>query len=123
MNDDKRGLGQALNETDANGNGIPVKAQYYLEVFNLKNRESKQRQVQAYVNNPLQYFYNFDLQQNSQADEKSPISNLDAFTQDLIKSGVKDNINLVLVPIAKNVISLRLENIADFYDDPTLKPQ
>ena len=50
------------------------------------------------------------------------MSNLDDFTQDLIKFGVKDNINLVLLPIDKNVISLRLENIADFYDDPNLKP-
>lgn len=99
-----------------------MKAQYYLEVFNLKDRESKQRLVQAYVNNPLQYFFDFDLQQNSKADDKAVMSNLDDFTQDLIKFGVKDNINLVLLPIDKNVISLRLENIADFYDDPNLKP-
>jgi hypothetical protein len=30
---------------------------------------------------------------------------------------------LVLLPIDKNVVSLRLENIADFYDSPDLKPQ
>jgi hypothetical protein len=50
-------------------------------------------------------------------------SNLDGFAQDLIKFGVKDNVNMVLLPIDKNVISLRLENIADFHDDPNLKAQ
>jgi len=99
-----------------------VKAQYYLEVFNLKDRQSKQRSVQATVNNPPQYFYNFDLLQNPQAEDKALITNQDDFTQELIKLGVKDSINLVLLPIDKNVVSLRLENIADFYDSPDLKP-
>lgn len=78
--------------------------------------------MQAFVNNPLQYFYNFDLEQNPKVDDSALESNLDDFTRDLIKFGIKDNINMVLLPIDKNVISLRLGNIADFYDDPNLKP-
>jgi hypothetical protein len=38
--DDKRGVGQALNETDANGNGISVPARYYVQLFNRDLQDS-----------------------------------------------------------------------------------
>ena len=31
--DDHRGMGEALNETDASGNGITVTSNYYLHIF------------------------------------------------------------------------------------------
>jgi hypothetical protein len=45
MNDDKRGMGEALNEKDSRGNGIHVNAMYFLEVFNFKKQHSKQRKA------------------------------------------------------------------------------
>lgn len=46
--DDSRGMGEPLNEVDANGNGIRVKATYYIDVSypGIKGGESKQRIVQ-----------------------------------------------------------------------------
>jgi hypothetical protein len=35
--DDHRGMGEALNETDEYGNGIVVGSNYYLHLFNQQN--------------------------------------------------------------------------------------
>lgn len=38
--DDHRGMGEALNETDAAGNGITVVSNYYVHLFNSSLSES-----------------------------------------------------------------------------------
>jgi lysosomal alpha-mannosidase len=41
--DDHRGMREALNETDAQGNGIKVRSLYYLHIFNRYMEGSIQR--------------------------------------------------------------------------------
>jgi hypothetical protein len=41
--DDERGVEEALNEVDANGNGISVPATYYVQLFNQRKKHSLQR--------------------------------------------------------------------------------
>ena len=60
-NDDKRGMGEPLNETDAHGNGIRVRAEYHLEVYSQKDRMAKQRTLQLRSDSPPQYFFTFNL--------------------------------------------------------------
>jgi hypothetical protein len=45
--DDFRGVGEALNETDALGNGITVPLTFYLQIFRISNvtNKSYQRRV------------------------------------------------------------------------------
>jgi len=38
--DDHRGMGEPLNETDTNGDGISVPATYYVQLFDRKVRKS-----------------------------------------------------------------------------------
>lgn len=38
--DDGRGMGEPLNETDSNGDGISVPAIYYVQLFNRQKRDS-----------------------------------------------------------------------------------
>lgn len=44
--DDGRGMGEPLNETDSNGDGISVPATYYVQLFNRQVRSSLQRVIQ-----------------------------------------------------------------------------
>lgn len=58
--DDWRGMGEPLNETVWNGQGITVPAQYYVQLFNMDKSTSLQRTVQQMQDSPMQYFYSFD---------------------------------------------------------------
>jgi hypothetical protein len=61
--DDSRGMGEALNETDVNGNGITVPATYYVQLFNTKLRAPLQRTVQQRLDQPEMYFFAWDVEQ------------------------------------------------------------
>lgn len=58
--DDDRGVDEALNETNAYGNGITVPATYHLELFNYGESLSTQRFIQMVTDDPLQYFFTFN---------------------------------------------------------------
>ena len=51
--DDNKGLNEILNETDANGFGIKVNAQYYMQIFDLQKGASLQREQQVVITHPL----------------------------------------------------------------------
>jgi len=51
--DDYRGVGEALNETDAYGNGITVSATYRMQFFDTRKETSQQRATQLKVDEPL----------------------------------------------------------------------
>jgi len=63
--DDSRGVGEALNETDALGYGMKVNARYWLEVLDFTKEKSQQRQQQLLVDQPLQLSFAFDYTSNS----------------------------------------------------------
>ena len=44
--DDERGMGEPLNETDSQGEGIRVLATYYVQFFDQSKATSAQRLVQ-----------------------------------------------------------------------------
>ena len=58
--DDGRGVDEALNEVDENGNGISVPATYYVQLFNMKKRSPLQRTIQQIQDAPPQQFFAFD---------------------------------------------------------------
>lgn len=51
--DDHRGVNEALNEVEVDGNGITVTSSYYMHIFNLAKEESLQRQFQLTQDEPL----------------------------------------------------------------------
>ena len=55
--DDGRGMGEALNETDAAGLGITVPATYYAQLYNTKLRSPLQRIIQQRMDSPAMQFY------------------------------------------------------------------
>lgn len=59
--DDSRGMGEPLNETDELGNGIIVPATYFLQLFNFEQEQSQQRYFQMKQDEPLQYFFSFNI--------------------------------------------------------------
>ena len=63
--DDSRGVGEALNETDALGYGMKVNARYWLEVLDFTKEKSQQRQQQLLVDQPLQLSFAFEYTSNS----------------------------------------------------------
>jgi len=63
--DDSRGVGEALNETDALGYGMKVNARYWLEVLDFTKEKSQQRQQQLLIDQPLQLAFAFDYTSNS----------------------------------------------------------
>ena len=114
MYDDGRGVGESLNETNDNGVGIQVNTRYFLQLLDRTYRNSSQRQVQLVIDEPLQYFV---------AQDQSPtggehVSYYEAQTIDETPSVDFDgDLKIHLLPLAKNSILLRLENLSDLFDE------
>ena len=107
--DDRRGMGEYVNELNSVGNGIRVPASYYVQVFDTTKRQSAQRYVQLKTDNPAMMFFNFNLKQISTGVKSNLSSQLKQF-------GIQGLVKIVMMPINKNSILVRLENIADLYD-------
>jgi len=63
--DDWRGVDQALNEVDANGEPIAVTATYHTQIFNTEKIASVQRQTQLKTDEHMQYFFSADYVESS----------------------------------------------------------
>jgi hypothetical protein len=57
-----------------------------------------------------QYFFNFNLA------ESSPSGKASRLADDMISAGIKENIKLVSMPLRRNTLMVRLENLADNHD-------
>ena len=60
--DDRRGMGEYVNELNSVGNGIRVPANYYVQIFNTATSKSAQRLIQLKTDDPVQLFFNWDMQ-------------------------------------------------------------
>ena len=109
--DDGRGMGENVDETDINKNnsGIAVSASYFVQIFNRSVRKSQQRAIQHRTDDPAQYFFSF----NASATGSGKASSL---SEELVQYGIKGSVKLVSMPLAKNKILVRLENMADLFD-------
>ena len=112
--DDWRGVGECLNETDESGNGIRVTSKYYLQIFNSGKEPSLQRSQQLFVDDPQQYFYNFNYQVSStpKGDERKRLLNQD----ELRILGLPATGKLTIFAQAQDQLLLRLTNYADKFD-------
>jgi len=108
--DDGRGMGEWLDEKDELGRGIRVSATYHIDLFNSTERQSRQRLVQQRQDDAPHYFFNFDLQKTAQKGEATTLGKA------LSYAGIKNNVKMVSFPVDRNVITVRLENIADIND-------
>lgn len=62
----------------------------------------------------MQYFYSFDSAINHHNNVKS-----DIFGEKVLNSHLNfDEVKIEMVPLQKNTIRVRLENLADSYDNP-----
>ena len=108
--DDSRGVGEPLNETDSKGLGIKVNAHY--QVFMTTGPSGAQRKTQVDADLPLQVFYsNKNFTQGNTTWNMDNLPTYDGMNWD----GAK----LVMFPLAKNKILVRLENLNDIYDNKT----
>jgi len=105
-------MGEWLEEVDQYGNGIRVQASYYVQITDTKLRPSTQRLMQHKTDDPSQYFYSFNMDQTN-----SLTSNFKLGEQ-LDKAGINGNVKMVSMPLARNKILVRLENLGDLYDGP-----
>lgn len=108
--DDNKGVGEPLRERDANGNGIRVLATYLVQICDGESRLPLQRHAQHKINDPANYFFNFNLTETHAPKVK------DDFAEDYKRAGVVDTVKVVHVPKARNLVNVRLENLADLYD-------
>jgi hypothetical protein len=61
--DDNQEIFEILNEVDAKGLGLKSNARYYMQIFDTALGQSKQREQQIRIDQPLQYFFAFDYEQ------------------------------------------------------------
>lgn len=94
-----------LNERDANGNGIRVKATYYVQAM-FDDDYTQDSQIKSKIDNPVEQFFAFDLvkQENIESLEDG---------QQLSNFEVQDSIKMVWFPLARNKILVRFENLVD----------
>lgn len=121
--DDGKGLNEALNEVDEDGNGITTKATYFLEFSGyFSSKVSRDfinlRTLQQMIDDPVQVFYAFDLEK---VHDKVTDFNLG---EELVSAGIgkvnkashqSPRVKLVTFPIAKNTFQIRVENMDDMY--------
>jgi len=112
--DDWRGMGEPLNETDANGNGISVPATYYVQLFNRSQRKSLQRVMQQRMDQPAQTFFSFFPQQGLL--EEVPAVVKGELGKSLARNGLTSEMKFELYPMGANQILMRIENLADLFD-------
>jgi len=110
-NDDCKGVGEPLQEKNEFGKGIRVPATYYVQISNEKTQGSLIRKAQQLQNSPAQIFFNFD---SAPASVKVPVGG--DYSGAIKQAGVSDNLKLYVVPMAKNKLHIRLENLEDLYD-------
>lgn len=113
LKDDRRGVNQALNETDTADRGISVPATFYVQYFNYNKQKSMQRFAQLFIDEPIIYHFAFRFAappSNSVFEELAPKDNSKG--DSLLHLPLK----LQLFPIAKNAIHMRIENIFDTFD-------
>lgn len=120
QHDDKRGVNQALNETDTADRGISVPATFYVQYFNYTKQKSMQRFAQLFIDEPLIYHFAFKfvVPPSETAYEKlSPKNN--SIGDEYLRYPLK----LQFFPIGKYQIHLRFENIFDTFDvHPPIAP-
>lgn len=101
-------MGEFVNEVDAEGKGIRVPATYYVQIG---YGNPVQRLVQHKTDDPLQIFYNFATGISGIKEGFSTIGN------DLKIAGITGFVKMVSMPLAKNSVLIRLENLSDYLDD------
>lgn len=109
--DDGKGVTEQLNERDADGKGIRVPASYYVQLHNLSETESVQRLVQMKNDDPLQYLFAQNLQ-NEDGEVNDKQSKLSAA---FVEAGVQGMVKMTPVPVAKGKIILRFTNLGDHF--------
>ncbi len=109
IQDDNKGVIESLNETDGDNLGLRISAKYYMQIFDTLKGDSVQRKRQLNAQQPLQYFFIFKYDQvdHSQATKSSSIT---------VHSVPNSTIQYRLLPVGKNIIRARFENLADQYD-------
>ena len=114
--DDGRGMGEPLNETDANGDGISVPATYYVQLFNRSVRASSQRVMQQRQDSPAEYFFSFNAAQTSTKVENVPHMVKGSIGKVYRDNGINDQMKVELFAMGANQLLMRVENIADVFD-------
>jgi hypothetical protein len=114
LTDDEDGMDEVLNETDSSGYGIRVTSKYYMQIFDWTRGGSKQRDVQINTDQPLQYSFVFDYEQDKKAkiqEASKKRANDDVAVKNFVKEGL-----IRLLPSDKDQIIMRFENLADQFD-------
>lgn len=113
LRDDDLGLEEYLNETGRDGNGIRVTARYQIQIFDTMRGQAKQRDTQINTEQPLQYSFVFDF---AKAKTEGKAQTQNSADDIAIKNFMREG-SIRIYPMAKNQIILRLENLADTFDD------
>mmetsp|Transcript_14834 Transcript_14834/g.23006 ORF Transcript_14834/g.23006 Transcript_14834/m.23006 type:complete len:140 (+) Transcript_14834:2721-3140(+) len=114
--DDNKGVQEILNETDSTGAGIKVTAKYYIHIFDLLKGFSRQREQQLRIDTPLQYFFAFDFQKESDDKEKLRSTETLVRMNEVLNGAATEALSFKAFPMAKNQVVLRFENLADKFD-------
>lgn len=75
----------------------------------MQDRPSQQRLLQQKSDNPARYFFT----------EQEPTVNLknwEAYTKSIQSTGIEGTVSLVVLPLKKDKIMLRIQNLADPFD-------
>jgi hypothetical protein len=112
---DKYGIGEPVNDLDANGKGIESKATYLMQIFDLEKGHSIQRSLQHRRETPMIVHYSKDF--HAIGEESSD----KAFTQKNKKGSVPSvtvNSEIKVLPYLakKGLLHVRLSNNQDHFD-------
>jgi len=121
--DDGKGVSEFLNETDSSGHGIRVPATYYMQISNSTQRPSQQRRTQQKNSDPLQFAFTdsgLKLVEGVNPTGKTSYLNFpSALKGELSKYSNLLDLKYVMMPMEKNKIMIRVQNMNDEFDGIT----
>ena len=105
--DDERGVGEALNETDRNGEGLPAVTRHRVHFTDYKKEGSDQYLLHKYFDMPMELFF-------SKPTEDTKLKN--AYRNRIGENERLEDVTVRVMPVDKNVIMVRITNLDDKFN-------
>ena len=114
LKDDWRGVDEALNETDSNGNGLGVTVTHYVQLTRLSG-SAVQRRREVALSEPLLVIYGTENKGSNSFDGLGVLKPGALVAMDG-GEGPLNNLKLNLLPLNEDRLMIRLQNFGDKFD-------
>ena len=113
---DAYGIFENLDDKDSSGHGIPIRASYFMQIFN-RDKNSAQRAKQRELEQPILINYSNKFQRSNTPKPRALVQQSKLKMSSLAtKLATSKEVKTLVYATAQNEIMLRLSNLQDSFD-------